>query len=128
VAGTGAMTHNNDAASRKKFMPTHSVSQADLIGSKEIRFVSRQESTYPQLMRMCLDFDFRVLQIPGSSSPQQFVLSTGHLDSANDAAMTPPFESLLQLDAYVARNQVDILHQYLFGIVEGDVANAHLDG
>lgn len=110
-------------------MPTHSFSQADLIGSREIRFVSRQESTYPQLMRMCLDFDFRVLQIPpGPDSHKQFVLSAGDLLSANDAAMTPPFESLSQLDAYVARNQVDILHHYLFGVVEGDATSARLDG
>lgn len=35
-----------------------------------------------------------------------------------DCAITPAFAELAQLERYVADNQVDILHDYLFGIDE----------
>ena len=37
------------------------------LNGREIQFLSRDELDYPQLMRLCLDFDFRVLGIHNDS-------------------------------------------------------------
>ncbi|WP_111642434.1 hypothetical protein [Marinimicrobium alkaliphilum] len=107
-------------------MPSYSLSQDDLLASREIRFINRQESNYPQLMRMCMDFDFRVLQLmhrPANDTEgarYAFVLTTRDYRADEKAAITPSLASLAELDAYVSQHQVDILHDYLFGYVEND--------
>ncbi|MDO3387373.1 hypothetical protein QWI17_16145 [Gilvimarinus sp. SDUM040013] len=100
-----------------------SISQA-LLGSREIRFNNRQESIYPNLMRFCLDFKFKVLQLllsPESetAAPRRVVVLTkADFSGDPDFAITPAFSELEQLEHYVCDNQVDILHDYLFGVDE----------
>lgn len=103
-------------------MPDHqSLSQA-LLGSREIRFNNRQESIYPNLMRFCLDFKFKVLQLllspeSDTAAPARLVVMTkAEFSGDPDCAITPAFADLEHLEHYVRENQVDILHDYLFGI------------
>jgi hypothetical protein len=100
----------------------------NLLGTREIRFHNRQEAIYPSLMRFCLDFKFKVLQLlfsaPNSQSAPVKVIVMAQAEYNGDpaAAITPAFTSLSQLERYVADNQVDILHDYLFGL---DELNSH---
>jgi hypothetical protein len=73
-------------------------------GEREVRFTDRQETTYPHLMRLCLDFNFRVLQ-RGANSYQ--------LSTDDAAIMTPAFDQLAALECHVHQHLVDILHSYL---------------
>ncbi|MBU2886635.1 hypothetical protein KO507_12755 [Gilvimarinus agarilyticus] len=105
-------------------MPDHRTLSQALLGSREIRFNNRQESIYPNLMRFCLDFKFKVLQLllsPASetAAPARVVVMTkADFTGDPDCAITPAFTELEQLERYVADNQVDILHDYLFGLDE----------
>lgn len=81
-------------------------------GDKEVQFINRQESAFPHLMRLCMDFNFRVVD-----SENQFRLTTAC------ETITPAFASLTELESYVHGNMVDILHDYLFMGLED--ATAH---
>lgn len=76
-------------------------------GEKEVRFASRQESAYPHLMRLCLDFNFRVRQC----HTHQYQLVLHH----HQTPITPAFSKLESLEAHVHQHMVDILHNYLCG-------------
>jgi hypothetical protein len=108
-------------------MPKHPLSPTALLGSREIRFLDRQSSNYPSLMRLCLDFDFCVIQLlhetSASSASKSFVLATQDYRTTPTAAITPTFANMAQLEEYVTHHQVDILHDYLFGFVDEDIAN-----
>lgn len=109
-------------------MPKHPLTPSTLLGSREIRFLDRQTSNYPNLMRLCLDFDFCVVQlmhktkVPAAS--QSFLLTTKDYRTTASAAITPAFANLAQLENYVTHHQVDILHDYLFGFVDEDIARS----
>ncbi len=109
-------------------MPKHPLSDQALLGSREIRFLDRQESNYPNLMRLCLDFDFVVIQLLHNTrvvaASKSFVLSTKDYRTSPTAAITPGFANLEQLESYVTHHQVDILHDYLFGFVDEDIASS----
>lgn len=97
----------------------------DLFGSREIRFQDRRESHYPQLMRLCTDFNFSVLQLQRKifshlsrklvPAPLEFVLALH--DDNHDCwySVSPGLESLVQLNDYCKAHQVDLLHLRLFG-------------
>jgi len=103
-------------------MPEHTPHNKALLGSRELRFHNRQESIYPNLMRLCLDFNFKVLQLlfsaPDSAAAPVKVVVMTYADYSGDpsSAITPAFSDLEQLERYVLDNQVDILHDYLFGL------------
>lgn len=104
---------------------------SDLLGSREIRFLSREESNYPILMRLCMDFEFRVVQLQrrldseltehALSEAQTFVLAPEDYRTSA-ATITPELETLEKLEEYVKQNQIDILHDYLFGDSENPAA------
>jgi hypothetical protein len=97
----------------------------DLLGSREIRFINRKESNYPNLMRLCLDFELAVLQLQRKTyshislrlvpTAPEFVLVNREYDAQGIVAMTPICSSLQTLEAYVIQHQIDLLHAYLFG-------------
>ncbi len=109
-------------------MPKHPLSADELLGSREIRFIDRQESNYPNLMRLCMDFDFRVLQLlhktPIPTANKSFVLVTKDYRLTPTAAISPAFATIEQLESYVHLHQVDILHNYLFGFVDEDIVSS----
>lgn len=76
-------------------------------GEKEVRFASRQESAYPHLMRLCMDFNFRVRQC--DAHLYQLMPDQHH------SPITPAFSKLESLEAHVRQHMVDILHNYLCG-------------
>lgn len=112
-------------------MPKHPLSPDALLGSREIRFLDRQSTNYPNLMRLCLDFDFCVLQllhdstVPAEGKP--FVVATQDYRTTPTAAITPACTSLEQLEEYITHHLVDILHDYLFGFVDEDIASSQID-
>lgn len=96
-------------------------------GCREILFLDRQETNYPNLMRLCMDFEFQVLQLqPKLNSVTSdlqipttaFVLSSGDYLSKQTTNITPVFKSVKELEAYVGEHQIDILHAHLFGSEE----------
>lgn len=113
-------------------MPRFPLNADDLMGCREIRLVNRQESNYPNLMRLCMDFDFCVLQLQHRTyshislryvpTAPDFILTSSDYQTQGIVAMTPCFDSLQKLEAYAIQNQVDILHDHLFGCDE--VTNA----
>lgn len=99
-------------------MPEVQLSCDEVLGSREICFNNRQESMYPHLMRFCLDFKFRVLQLITAREPpanRHFVLVDAGYSGDPQAAITPACANLERLEEYVRQRQVDILHNYLFG-------------
>lgn len=97
----------------------------DLFGSREIRFQDRRESHYPQLMRLCADFNFAVLQlqrrvfshlshrlVPGSL---EFVLALRDENSDFWYSLSPGAETLRQLNDYCKTYEIDLLHMHLIG-------------
>ncbi|WP_020209845.1 hypothetical protein [Gilvimarinus chinensis] len=104
-------------------MPDQQNFSREFLGSREISFTNRQESIYPTLMRFCLDFKFKVLQVllpPLNDAPPGKMLIMVRADYNGDAegVITPAFAQLEQLERYVCDNQIDILHDYLFGVDE----------
>jgi hypothetical protein len=102
----------------------------ELFASRDLRLQDRRESQYPQLMRLCADFNFSVLQlqrkifshltrkmVPGAL---EFVLAA-HDDTTNYwYSMTPGMDSLKMLNDYAKRHEIDILHMHLFGDEDDD--------
>jgi hypothetical protein len=102
----------------------------ELFASRDLRLQDRRESQYPQLMRLCADFNFSVLQlqrkifshltrkmVPGTL---EFVLAI-HDETTNYwYSMTPAMASLKILNDYAKRYEVDILHMHLFGDEDDD--------
>lgn len=100
-------------------------SQSAHLGSREVQFLDRQESRFPHLMRLSMDFSFRVLEnlktdtadLPNKS----YTLVTDDYRRCDNAAITDDFECLSSLNEHVGTNMVEILHDYLFGFVEDDI-------
>jgi hypothetical protein len=102
----------------------------ELFASRDLRLKDRGESGYPQLMRLCTNFDFSVLQlqrkifshlsrkiVPGAL---EFVLAT-HDESTNCwYSVTPALPSLKVLNDYAKRYEIDLLHMHLFGDEDDD--------
>lgn len=99
--------------------------QDSQIGSREIQFLDRQESRFPHLMRLSMDFSFHVLErlLTGSDGNpvKAYALVTNDYRRTDDAAITEDFESLQHLNQHVGDNMIEILHDYLFGFVEDDL-------
>ena len=99
-------------------MPTELLERDDIAGCREIRFLDRQESNYPTLMRFCMDFDLCVLQIMPkdglAASEPVFALVNGNYASADIQLHCPAMPSLKSLEQHVQQHQIDILHDYLF--------------
>ena len=94
---------------------------------REIQFLNRTETNYPNLTRLSLDFGFRVLEtlkLGGDQPKRSFVLVTDDYRCSHGDAITPQFDSLKALDNHIADKVVDILHDYLFGFVEDDIEMA----
>ena len=88
------------------------------LGAKEIRMLSRQESKYPQLTRLCCDFDFHTLEVITTEDDmpiKRFLLAAQSYPSKETQAITPGFAKLSELEKHVNTDMVNILHDYLFG-------------
>ena len=106
-----------------------------LHAARAIRFLDREETRYPLLMRLSMDFGFRVLQLhPRVYShisrqwvPVQceFILASQNPDSRLWYQWTPGFSSLELLHDYAARHEIDLLHAQLFGDEDGDLAQGY---
>ena len=103
----------------------------DLFGSREIRFHDRRESHHPQLMRLCADFNFSVLQVqrkvfshltrklvPGAF---EFFLALRDETSGYWFSVSPAAENLALLNDYCKTHEIDLLHMHLFGDDEAAV-------
>lgn len=114
-------------------MSKQTLKTEELLGSREIRFIDRKESNYPTLMRLCMDFNFCVLQLQRQvyshitnrylSDTQAFVLTAKDYRDHSATAITPVCTTLRLLEEHVTQHQVDILHDHLFGSTAEDVSN-----
>lgn len=102
-------------------MKPSSTSAVDLHGCRELQFLSREESLFPHLLRLSLDFNFRVLECLGRTpeAAKQYLLAADDFTSGTET-ITPVFPSLKELNQYVGEHMIDILHDYLFGAAEED--------
>lgn len=102
----------------------------ELFGSRDLRLQDRRESQYPQLIRLCADFNFSVLQLQRKifshltrkmvPSALEFVLAI-HDETTNYwYSMTPGMDNLKMLNDYAKRYEIDILHMHLFGDEDDD--------
>jgi len=102
--------------------------QDSQIGSREIQFLDRQESRFPHLMRLSMDFSFRVLERlkmdTDGATIKRYTLVTNDYRRSDEAPITDDFESLQYLNEHVGNNMIEILHDYLFGFVEDDIQTA----
>lgn len=102
----------------------------ELFGCRAIRVQDRDDSQYPQLLRLSTDFNFAVLQlqrkifshlsrkiVPGEF---EFVLATKDDITQHWYSMTPALDSLQNLNDYAKRHEIDILHTHLFGDEDDD--------
>lgn len=98
----------------------------DIIGSRKVHFLSRQESLFPHLLRLSLDFNFHVLEVlkNAPAEAKQYILAADDFLNGT-GAVTPAFPSLQELNQYVGETMVDILHDYLFGLPEEDIQPEH---
>lgn len=102
-------------------MTPTSASSVDLLGCRELQFLSREESLFPHLLRLSLDFNFRVLEcLNRSTVPTKLYLLAADDFSSGTETVTPAFASLKELNQYVGEHMIDILHDYLFGATEED--------
>lgn len=102
----------------------------ELFGCRDLRLQDRSETQYQQLMRLCIDFDFSVLQLQRKTfshlsrkivpEAQEFVLAVKDGVDHYWYRMTPGFPSLKMLMDYAKRYEVDILHLHLFGDEDDD--------
>ena len=86
------------------------------LSGTEIHFLSRDEVDYPQLTRLCLDFDFRVLGIAPAhaQASTQYLISEKHYRDQDLNPITPLFDSLAELEHYTNAHIIDILYATLF--------------
>jgi len=102
----------------------------DLFASRDLRLQDRPESQYPQLMRLCADFNFSVLQLQRKTFSHlsrkmvpdalEFVLATQDATTRYWYSMTPSQANLKMLNDYAKRYEIDILHMHLFGDEDDD--------
>jgi len=88
------------------------------LNGREVHFLSRDELDYPQLTRLCLDFDFRVLgvySLTTESKPNatRYLISDRHYRDHDLNPITPLFDSLAELERYTNAHIIDILHDTL---------------
>jgi hypothetical protein len=105
-------------------MPYLTLKQDDILGSREVRFISRQETNYPQLMRLAMDFEMCILQVQRRAfshiSKRYLPIAPAFILVGRDYLLdhkcySPALESLRDLDQFARDHHVDILHDYLFG-------------
>lgn len=105
-------------------MPYPPLKQEDVLGSREINFLDRSETRYPQLMRLCMDFELVVLQIQRrafSHISKRFLPTSNAFVITNRKYRTkgivysPLKDTLLELELFAKAHHVDILHDHLFG-------------
>lgn len=97
----------------------------ELFGCRDLGMHDRRESQYPQLMRLCADFNFSVLQLQRkifshltrkmAPGPFEFVLATYDETACYWYSVTPSVSNLKLLNDYVKQHEIDILHMQLFG-------------
>lgn len=86
-----------------------------ILGARELRLLNDQETRYPQLARLNLDFGLCVLEAY-NPEPQQksFALVTPRHQQTDQVALTAGFPSLRRLEEYVEHHVAEILHCYVF--------------
>lgn len=105
-------------------MPYPKLKPDDIDGSREISFTNRKDSSHPQLMRLCMDFDLVILQVQRRSfshiSKRFLPTSTAYLLSNRDyrssgLVFSPWFDNLNDLELFAKKHHIDILHDHIFG-------------
>lgn len=86
-----------------------------VLNGTEITFLGEDEACYPQLLRLNLDFDFRVLAIENFKEGGKQYMVTYKSGGASEATpVTPLLGSLSDLEDYTNEHIIEILHDTLF--------------
>jgi hypothetical protein len=97
----------------------------ELFGRRDLQLQTRSETQHLNLMRLCADFNFSVLQLQRKifshlsrkmvPDAPEFVLATYDGTTGDWYSMTPGMPNLKMLNSYAKDYEVDILHMHLFG-------------
>lgn len=75
----------------------------------------RDQAVFPNLMRLHLDFGFRIVQQMNIQTlSNTYFLSAASACADTAIAVTPPQPSLRALDTYARAHMTDLLYDYLF--------------
>ncbi|MGI1680003.1 MAG: hypothetical protein K6L75_14775 [Cellvibrionaceae bacterium] len=85
----------------------------DIVTGTEVKFLSTDSEQYPQLTRLYLDFDYRILEVNVLDQPSFLIVSSEYL-TTHTPAITPAKLSLRDLEAFTNDNILDILHDVLY--------------
>ncbi|MET0356653.1 MAG: hypothetical protein ABW044_07720 [Cellvibrio sp.] len=105
-------------------MPYPKLKPDDVNGSREVSFTNRNDSSHPQLMRMCMDYELVVLQVQRRSFshiskrflPTSHAFLLSNRDYRNSGLVFSPwFDTLADLELFAKRHHIDILHDHIFG-------------
>jgi hypothetical protein len=90
----------------------------NIMSGDVVNFISSDEPQYPQLTRLYLEFDFRVLEVSKISGRptrlHKFMLTYKSRTASNALAITPLFDSLADLERHTDANVLAILEKTVF--------------
>ncbi|GAA5315000.1 MAG: hypothetical protein AseanaTS_02040 [Candidatus Pelagadaptatus aseana] len=95
-----------------------------VLGGREITLPTHKRDQYRHINNLQTDLDLvllEMLDIEEGSPQKRFTLATVNYRLTDQEAVTPIFDCLNSLNAYIAENMHDIIQNYLFGFVEEDM-------
>ncbi len=87
-----------------------------ILSGREIKLLNRRDSNYPGLSALCLDFEFRVIEMlvteMGAEQTwgKKYALVTNSLQNSK---LTPHFDNLRELEEHCKLNLVELLNQFM---------------
>lgn len=87
-----------------------------IISGDVISFLSSDEPSYPQLTRLYLEYDFRIIEVTkiGDENRPLHQFTMAYKDSADEQAVTPVFDSLHELELHTQEHVIEILQRTVF--------------
>ena len=87
-----------------------------IISGDVVNFLSSDESSYPQLTRLYLEYDFRVIEITkiGDEAQPKRPFTLSYKSRTSERAVTPTFDSLEELEHHTQENVLAILQETVF--------------
>jgi hypothetical protein len=100
------------------------LNENQVLGGREIAIPTHKRDHYAHINNLQTDLDLvllEMLDIEDGSPRKRYTLATVNYRLADQEAVTPVFECLESMNAYIAEHVHDIIQNYLFGFVEEDM-------
>lgn len=86
----------------------------DIVTGTEVKLLNTDSEQYPQLTRLFVDFDYRILKLDGFDQSAFLLVSSEYLSTVNTPAITPIKPTLADLETFTNDNILEILHEALY--------------